>query len=167
MSAAKIISVHRFIYVKAFIGYDQPRFTVAPKFFSAPIESLDRKWQIAEGNLVGFDKQTWSKEAIRLWFVDLSHPRVKHLPAMTSMFPIRANGLYQIATHLSGNGADDENSLIILGLDYITEAGFTSCQRMIKQYTMADSKTDLTGVYSFMQIQLRQTGRRINVCRIA
>jgi hypothetical protein len=47
---------------------------------------------------------------------------------------------------LSGNGADDENSLIILGLDYIPEAGIHIMPNvLIKQYTRADSKTDLTG----------------------
>jgi len=135
---------------KAFIGYDQPRFTVGAEVFQRTNrESGIENGQIAEGNLVGYDKADVVKGGYSFFGSLITPiPRVKAYARYDVYDPNQSETVYTKFANgtLSGNGADDENSLIILGLDYIPEAGIHIMPNvLIKQYTRADSKTDLTG----------------------
>ncbi|HOT96061.1 MAG TPA: hypothetical protein PLN61_14110 [bacterium] len=135
--------------LKGFVGYDQPRFSIGAEYLqrtnnksgiSSPVIQNDK--------LARYEKADVIKTGYSLfgsWITPLA--KLKAFARYDSYDPNTSSTVYTkfASGKVSGDGVDDENTLIIAGLDYIPVSNMHLMPNvMIKNYTKKAVKNDVT-----------------------
>jgi len=139
-----------YITWKGFVGYDRPSYTIGAEYFQRTNQNSGiENGVIADGKLVSYDKSNVVKSGYSIFGSLITPlPGVKVYARYDSYDPNSSETVYTkfSSGKLGGSGLDDDNSLFIMGLDYIPMADLHIMPNlMVKSYAKSENKKDITG----------------------
>ncbi len=134
---------------KAFIGYDQPRYTLGAEYFQRTNQqSAIANGVISDNKLASYDKADVVKMGYSVFASLITPiPKLKAFARYDVYDPNTSETVYTKFSNgkMSGSGLDDENSLLIAGLDYIPVSNMHIMPNVfIKSYAKEGVKDDIT-----------------------
>lgn len=135
--------------IKGFIGYDQPRFTIGAEAFIRTHKESGIQNVTIENNEITHS----TISDVKLFGYSLFGSLITPIPKLKAFLrydffdPNTEDNVYTVFSNgkLTG-GVDDENTLIIVGLDYIPQGNIHIMPNiMIRSYSQDGKDSDLTG----------------------